>query len=102
MATQRTEDLFADQDGPMTPCVCCQAPTIGTLFASANVFTGVDENGTRINQWLKPIPVCEPHRLDLSRNMGVLSWCVRDQAWGLKGRPCTTCGRFLTIGYRRS
>ena len=102
MATQRTEHQFADSDGPMTPCVRCQVATTGTLFASANVFTGVDENGIQVNQWLKPIPVCERHRLDLSRNMGVLSWCVSDQAWGLKGWPCTTCGRLLTIGYRRS
>lgn len=102
MATERSEAPFAESDGPLVPCVRCQQPTGGTLFASANVFTGVDASGRQISQWLTPIPVCEKHRFDLSRNMAVLSWCVRDQTWGLYGRPCARCDTLLTVSYHRS
>lgn len=102
MATHRSEDAFAELDGVQTPCVRCNVPTTGTLFASANVFTGVDQSGQRIAQWLKPIPVCETHRHDLVRNMSVLSWCAHDQQWGLAGRACRICGTTLTVRYRRT
>jgi hypothetical protein len=102
MATQTSEDPLWDVEGRPAPCVRCQVPTTGTMFASANVYLGVDASGQRITQWLKPIPVCERHRHDLVRNMSVLSWCTTDEVWGLRGRPCTTCGRLLTITYRRS
>ncbi len=102
MASERLDDRQGESEGQLVPCVQCQEPTGGTLFASANVFTGVDESGRRISQWLTPIPVCERHRFDLSRNMRVLSWCTTDEAWGLYGRPCARCGRLLTISYHRS
>ncbi len=102
MASEQSEGPFAETDGPLVPCVRCQQPTSGTLFASANVFTGVDPSGRKITQWLTPIPVCDHHRFDLSRDMRVLSWCTTDQAWGLYRRPCARCGRLLTISYHRS
>ncbi|MEO6798074.1 MAG: hypothetical protein ABI401_04940 [Candidatus Dormibacter sp.] len=102
MATERSDEPLAESDGDPIPCVCCQSPTTGTLFASANVYIGIDAGGRPVNQWLKPIPVCERHRYDLSRNMSVLSWCQRDEAWGMKGQPCVTCGALLTVGYHRT
>lgn len=99
MAALQTDDPF---DGPLIPCVKCRVPTGGTLFASANVFTGIDDSGQQIAQWLKPIPVCERHRRDLLADMSVLSWCMKDEAWGMAGRPCDRCGKELDIRYRRS
>jgi len=85
-----------------SPACAAQSPTTGTLFASANVYVGIAAAGRAVSQWLKPIPVCEHDRYDLSRNMSVLSWCQRDEAWGLKGRPCARCGAVLTVGYHRT
>ena len=102
MAALQSNDSLDEMDGPLMPCVRCQVPTDKIVFASANVYTGVDEDGQKVAQWLKPIPVCERHRRDLLGNMGVLSWCTRDQAWGLAGQPCICCGKVLTVRYRRS
>jgi hypothetical protein len=102
VAALQTDDPLGELDGPLAPCVKCRVPTAGTLFASANVFTGLDESGRRVAQWLKPIPVCERHRRDLLSDMSVLSWCTRDEAWGMAGRPCGACGQRLEIRYRRS
>jgi len=102
VAALQSDESPGELDGPLTPCVRCKVPTEGTLFASANVFTGLDDGGQRVTQWLKPIPVCERHRRDLAADMSVLSWCSRDEAWGLAGRPCGVCGKLLNIRYHRS
>ncbi|HEY0493924.1 MAG TPA: hypothetical protein VGD57_10725 [Candidatus Dormibacteraeota bacterium] len=102
MAALQSDAALSELDGPLTPCVRCKVPTAGTLFASANVFTGLDDRGQSVTQWLKPIPVCEGHRRDLLADMSVLSWCVGDEAWGIVGRPCGVCGKTLSIRYRRS